>query len=409
MNISILENAISTSSALSVEGLSKEVGTFQSGCYCLYCRPNGRFYIGSSAYMGQRKSNHFSMLARSMHSNGAIQKDYNLHGKSAFTFFVLKNCEPIDLEKTERDLIASLKSPMMYNSNSFANRSNRTHLENSLLPIRETSANSMSDKMNKPHVSDNLPEGSLAWLAGMMGVNYDTLYRKARRRFPEIKWSSMTELTPEQTRVLSEKYSIRNKSISVLPAVTEDQDSVFDSDIPEVLSSAKSAELSGKTERLKSAVPVRTAEKPTAPKPEKLPTPDGVPAATENDTAEKEPILRAAARVSADILAFVIVIGHAGLLWYDCATLWGIPGQIGGGIVFAAVLLAVLICTQSNLPRSSNTALWFVLFVDIAAWWVHFEVFKTPVVSDAITGSLCAFICASSFVALYLFRDSKLD
>ena len=174
-------------------------------------------------------------------------------------------------------------------------------------------------------------------------------------------------------------------------------------------SGKKSAELSGKTERLKSDTPVRAAEKPTTPKPEKLPAPDGVPAATENDTAEKEPILRVAARVSADILAFVIVIGHAGLLWYDCATLWGIPGQIGGGIVFAAVLLAVLICTQSNLPRSSNTALWFVLFVDIAAWWVHFEVFKTPVVSDAITGSLCAFICASSFVALYLFRDSKLD
>ena len=109
------------------------------------------------------------------------------------------------------------------------------------------------------------------------------------------------------------------------------------------------------------------------------------------------------------LLLFSVVLLHGALIWYDCAVLWDVPGQIGGGAVFVVVFAALLLASDSTLPRTSGNALAFMAIVDFAAWKVHFEVFKTPVVSDAITGSLCAFICASSFVALYLFRDSKLD
>lgn len=110
-----------------------------------------------------------------------------------------------------------------------------------------------------------------------------------------------------------------------------------------------------------------------------------------------------------NILLFGAVIAHAGLIWFDCSELWGIAGQIGGGAVFMVLLAALLLASDSNLPRTSGNAMAFVFFVDCAAWKVHYEVFKTPLVDNVITGALCAFICASSFVALWVFRDSKLD
>lgn len=110
-----------------------------------------------------------------------------------------------------------------------------------------------------------------------------------------------------------------------------------------------------------------------------------------------------------NILLFGAVIAHAGLIWFDCSELWGIAGQIGGGAVFMVLLAALLLASDSSLPRTSGNAMAFVFFVDCAAWKVHYEVFKTPLVDNVITGALCAFICASSFVALWVFRDSKLD
>jgi len=410
MNISILENAIGSESAMPVDNISQDVGTFQAGCYCLYCNANGRFYIGSSAYMGQRKSNHFSMLAQGRHSNGAIQKDYNLHGKSAFVFFVLENCDTIDLEKTERRLIASLKSQLMYNSNSFVHRSNRTHLENALIPIRETSANSMTDKMNKPHRSEGSPEGSLSWLAGIVDANYDTLYRKARRNFPEIKWSATTELTPEHIRVLSAGYSVPDGLLSGNSVVTEDIGRVLIGDVPppRPAISAKRAprawtpESGPNGKEFREALPEIQKEFSNQPAPaENTPTP--------GRAKFTWPSFHQVRRFLISALLFTVVVMHGLLIWYDCAVLWDIPGQIGGGTVFIVVLAALLLASDATLPRTSGNALAFIFFVDCAAWKVHFEVFKTPVVDNILTGSLCAFICAASFIALYLFRDSKLD
>lgn len=113
-------------------------------------------------------------------------------------------------------------------------------------------------------------------------------------------------------------------------------------------------------------------------------------------------------RLGIDTLAVSVVIGHAGLLWYDCAAIWALPGQIAGGLVFAVVLLAVLLASDATLPRSSAAAMWFIGIVDFAAYFVHFEVFRTPVVPNVYTGAFCAFICACSFMALYLYRDSKI-
>lgn len=120
--------------------------------------------------------------------------------------------------------------------------------------------------------------------------------------------------------------------------------------------------------------------------------------------------LPSAAQVKNALIAGLLVggvLGHAGLIWYDCVQLWGTPGLIGGGMMAAIVFAAVLLASDADKFSTSGDALVFVFFVDGAAWFVHYEVFRTPIVSNIITGSLCAFICAASFFALYLYRQFK--
>lgn len=110
-----------------------------------------------------------------------------------------------------------------------------------------------------------------------------------------------------------------------------------------------------------------------------------------------------------DIIAVAIVAGHAGLIWYDASVLWGMAGNIGGGIAFFVVLLALIIAVDDRRPRTSEYAMWFVCVVDIGAWFVHTPAFMQYAKADAtLTGWFCAAICTLSFMALYLFRDSKL-
>ena len=110
--------------------------------------------------------------------------------------------------------------------------------------------------------------------------------------------------------------------------------------------------------------------------------------------------------------------------------MYGWLGCVGGVVVFLVICLAVLVCSDRTKDRTSEYALWFVLFVDAAAGRVHlrealaarlgqavghqavevhFEALSRPDVPADITIGFCIFICACSFVALYLFRDSKLD
>ena len=110
------------------------------------------------------------------------------------------------------------------------------------------------------------------------------------------------------------------------------------------------------------------------------------------------------------ILYFLVVVGHGILVWYDCAQIWGMPGAIAGGIGFAIILAAFLMATDKTRERTSESALTFVAFVDIASIFVHYPVFSEYDVANWITTvCICVFIPCMSWGALYLFRDFKLD
>ena len=103
-----------------------------------------------------------------------------------------------------------------------------------------------------------------------------------------------------------------------------------------------------------------------------------------------------------------IAVGHAGLIWYDCASLWNTPGLIGGGLAFLMVIGALVIATDKDKASTSQDAMYFIFVVDCAAGFAHFAVFS----EDSTAGFwpttiFSAFICLCSYVALYLFRNSK--
>ncbi len=160
------------------------------------------------------------------------------------------------------------------------------------------------------------------------------------------------------------------------------------------------------------AVPkVRTTEKPTVAKN----TTVAKPTVKENLTVATPRKVRAVdvkqlRNIARDVLALGIVAGHGALIWYDAGQMWGMPGVIGGGVAFAVVILAILFAADPQRNRTSDTALWFVFFVDCAAWFVHYPTFKKYAsIGNIETGVFAAFLCACSFIALYVFRDSKLD
>ncbi len=104
-----------------------------------------------------------------------------------------------------------------------------------------------------------------------------------------------------------------------------------------------------------------------------------------------------------------IVLGHAGLVWYDCAQLWHTPGAIAGGLVFAVVLAAVMLSSDTAKGYTAELCVYFVFMCDVAAFWVHKPVFSGYGVDNATTNALCAFVCATSFAALYIFKSYKND
>lgn len=201
---------------------------------------------------------------------------------------------------------------------------------------------------------------TIAEFSAKTGRNADTVYRFARRKFPAQNWSINSAVTPE-------------------------------------LLAALSAGKSGKEKRPRS-VPAKKSEVVSLPE-----KPDTPPA------RQALPSFQAIRRASISVLLFCVVIGHAGLVWYDLAAMWGVPGTIGGGLMFAVMLAALGFASDPAVNRTSEAALWFAALLDIAAYFVHFQVFDRHDVNIWLTRALCALICACSWMSLYFFRDSKLD
>lgn len=142
---------------------------------------------------------------------------------------------------------------------------------------------------------------------------------------------------------------------------------------------------------------------PTAPT--LTPTP---PEATKTPEDETTPTRRHWRAILLDVVLLLVIGGHSLLVWYDCATQWGTPGAIGGGVTFLIVVASVLLATDRDQYSTSEVATWFVLLIDVGAWFVHVPTFmQESSIGKTETQVFSWFLVGCAWFALYLFRSSK--
>ena len=115
-------------------------------------------------------------------------------------------------------------------------------------------------------------------------------------------------------------------------------------------------------------------------------------------------------------LCGAIVLGHAGLVWFDCAYLWGIAGKLAGGIVFTVVLASLVLMSGKRFQSVSANMMWFVWLIEACAWFVHWPSFKQEAsigyskgINDITTQFLAAFICLCAIAATYFYRQTVIE
>lgn len=87
-----------------------------SGIYMIFCKANGKCYIGRSRNIRKRWIVHRSTLKRNIHPNCHLQNMYNLYGIDSFLYIVLENTDSrVDSEGywaglIDRNLIVNVKA-----------------------------------------------------------------------------------------------------------------------------------------------------------------------------------------------------------------------------------------------------------------------------------------------------------
>lgn len=94
----------------------------KSGVYKITNTVNGKFYIGSTKDLDGRKVEHWQALKRGNHINVILQRSWNKHGESMFTFTIVEECSVETCREREQyyiDLLQPFKS-VGYNINKSA-------------------------------------------------------------------------------------------------------------------------------------------------------------------------------------------------------------------------------------------------------------------------------------------------
>lgn len=74
----------------------------KSGIYKITNTKNGKLYIGSSAYINRRGTDHFYKLLKNTHANRHLQAAYNKYGKENFEFEIIQYCDSDKLIEREQ-------------------------------------------------------------------------------------------------------------------------------------------------------------------------------------------------------------------------------------------------------------------------------------------------------------------
>ena len=79
------------------------------GVYQILCIPTGKLYVGSSCQIYVRWSQHRNYLTKGISSCRYLQYAWTKHGRSAFRFSILEECDKGQIEEREQFYIDLLK------------------------------------------------------------------------------------------------------------------------------------------------------------------------------------------------------------------------------------------------------------------------------------------------------------
>lgn len=72
------------------------------GIYCIENTCNNKKYIGQSVDINNRWRQHKNELNQGIHFNDYLQKSWNKYGENSFLFYVLEECDELELNNKER-------------------------------------------------------------------------------------------------------------------------------------------------------------------------------------------------------------------------------------------------------------------------------------------------------------------
>ena len=75
------------------------------GIYGIRNKINDKIYIGQSTNIKNRFVRHRTHLKHNKHANNHLQNSYNKHGKDAFEFVIIEECDEFQLCVTEQKWI----------------------------------------------------------------------------------------------------------------------------------------------------------------------------------------------------------------------------------------------------------------------------------------------------------------
>lgn len=87
----------------------------QSGIYAIRNKVNSKVYIGQSVHIARRKSHHFYLLRRGIHTCRYMQHAFTKYGEDSFEFAILELCDEAVLTAREQFWMDSNRYLGLYN------------------------------------------------------------------------------------------------------------------------------------------------------------------------------------------------------------------------------------------------------------------------------------------------------